>query len=163
MVTGLNFLVAFLSPIVFEKFSQRTCLIYGSVVACIANASIVVFNEYNLNVLILIAILSFVVGFEVSVGPGYFVHVQETTIDSILGLSNMTMSFFVISCNIITPLLVENTGARGTFSFCTACCLVSLAHLFCILKDTTYRADGKTKLTEREKKELYMPEEYKSK
>ena len=106
-------------------------------------------------------ILVFIIGFEVSVGPGFFVHSQETTIDSILGLSNMTLSFLIISCNILTPLLVERTGSRGTFSFYGAFSLIALTHLCCCLRDTTYKADGKTKLTEREKKELYMPERFK--
>lgn len=79
IVNGILFLVAFLSPIAFEKFSQRKCLIFGVSMALIAQICIVIFNEYSLDVLVLIMILIFIIGFEISVGPGYFVHAQETT------------------------------------------------------------------------------------
>lgn len=74
MVNGFNFIIAFFSPIVFEKFSQRKCLLFGQTVICIAHVCIIIFNEYNLDYLVLAMILLFILGFEVSVGPGFFVH-----------------------------------------------------------------------------------------
>ena len=75
----------------------------------------------------------------------------------------MTLSFFIILSSILTPLLVDRTGATGTFLFYGIACILGLLHLCIFLKDTTYKEDGKTKLSEKEKKELYIPEEYKDK
>jgi len=121
---------------------------------------IVIFNETGQNYMILIIELIWICGFEISVGTGAAVHAQETALDSALGLGNFTLCSCLVVSSILTPYLIESTGVRGTFIFYGCVCLVNLTYIIIFLKDTTYKKDG-SKLTEREKKELYMPEELK--
>jgi hypothetical protein len=71
--------------------------------------------------------------------------------------------------SIIVPLLSERIGNSAVFLFFGSLSLLTLVYMCIFIKDTTYtfdETDGKEKrirlLTDREKKELYMPEEFKS-
>jgi len=111
--------------------------------------------------MIIVMVVMFVIGFELSVGNVGFVHAQETTIDSVLGFTNMQIGVWLCISTLITPILIENTGVRGTFIFYGSYSIVFLLYVIVFLRDTTYNKDG-TKLTEKQKKQLYMPEEFKS-
>ena len=71
--------------------------------------------------------------------------------------------------SLIVPILSEKIGNSAVFLFFGTLSLASLLYLYIFLKDTTYAEEassvkGKQKrlLTNREKKELYMPQEFKS-
>jgi len=71
--------------------------------------------------------------------------------------------------SIIVPLLSERIGNSAVFLFFGSLSLLTFVYMCNFIKDTTYtfdETDGKEKrirlLTDREKKELYMPEEFKS-
>ena len=71
--------------------------------------------------------------------------------------------------SIIVPILSDRIGNSAVFIFFGSLSVLTLIYMFIFIKDTTYTLDetnSKAKslrtLTDREKKELYMPKEYKS-
>ncbi len=71
--------------------------------------------------------------------------------------------------SIIVPILSDRIGNSAVFIFFGSLSVLTLIYMFIFIKDTTYTLDetnSKAKslrtLTDREKKELYMPNEFKS-
>lgn len=71
--------------------------------------------------------------------------------------------------SIIVPILSDRIGNSAVFIFFGSLSVLTLMYMFIFVKDTSYTLDetnSKAKslrtLTDREKKELYMPKEFKS-
>ena len=104
-------------------------------------------------------------------GPIYFIHVTETCVESVVGFGSQILFIVVIMSSLITPILIDYTGTRGVFIFYGSCSVIGLIYIFIYVKDTTYTADTEVEpgctgpkkrfTTDREKKELYMPAEFK--
>lgn len=132
----------------------------------VSQGLLIMFNEIEMSSLVIVCMALFIISFELSIGPISFIHAQETNIDVIVAFSQNVLYLSMLVVNFITPLLVQNLGVRGTFSFYCACNILSVVHQLIFLKETSYKLgpDGeKIKLNDREKKELYMPDEFKDK
>ena len=93
-------------------------------------------------------------------------HVTETCVESVVGVASQFLFINVIIVSLLTPPLIDKIGTSGVFIFYGSFAISALIYMICFLKDTTYTNDegGKRRyLTDREKKELYMPEEFKTK
>ena len=71
--------------------------------------------------------------------------------------------------SIIVPILSDRIGNSAVFIFFGSLSVFTLVYMCIFIKDTTYaldQTDGKERskrlLSDREKKELYMPNEFKS-
>ena len=74
----------------------------------------------------------------------------------------------VTMTSLITPTLISKLTVSGTFAFFGGFSLLSLLHIFAFVRQTNYLEKDKDGnqtiigLTEKEKKELYWPQEFKS-
>ena len=71
--------------------------------------------------------------------------------------------------SVIVPILSDRIGNSSVFIFFGSLSSLTLVYMCVFIKDTTYALDeidgqknSKRLLTDREKKELYMPKEFKS-
>jgi len=138
---------------------------------CSCLIGIVVFNELQETVLVICALLLFLISFQLSMGPIFFIHVTETCVETVVGFANQILFIFVILTSLITPFLIDYTGTRGVFIFYGSLSIIGLIHISIYVKDSSYTVDTdvepgcigpkKRFLSNREKKELYMPAEFK--
>jgi len=127
----------------------------------VSQGLVILFNELDIAPLLILSMATFIISFEVSIGPITFVHAQETCIEISVAFSQNILYLSMLLINFITPLLVQNLGVRGTFGFYFVANILSVLHQSILIKETSYRTgpDGeKIKLNDREKKEIYMPD-----
>ena len=108
----------------------------------------------------------YLISFQLSFGPTYFMHVTETCIESVVGVASQFLFVNVIIVTLLTPHLIDGIVTSGVFIFYGSFAISTLICMKFFLKDTNYTADedGKRRnITDHEKKELYMPEEFKMK
>lgn len=128
---------------------------------------IALFNYFDQSSLMLVSMVLYLCFFEFGIGTIVFIHIFETNVDSITGISNQVLFIMVFTTSLITPTLVSSLTVSGTFVFFGSCSLVGLVYIALFVRDTSrIETDGEgqqstIKLTEKEKKELYWPEEFK--
>mmetsp|Transcript_11875 Transcript_11875/g.20091 ORF Transcript_11875/g.20091 Transcript_11875/m.20091 type:complete len:90 (+) Transcript_11875:1403-1672(+) len=76
--------------------------------------------------------------FQFGIGGIVFSHAAEVCVDSSVGFANQVIFCWVVITSILTPILIENTGTVGAFSFFGACSVLCLVFMHCFLRDTTY-------------------------
>ena len=93
---------------------------------------------------------------------------QETCADAAVGFASLMIFMAVVFSSLVTPILIEKLGVSGCFGFYAICSFLGCIYLHTFFKDSTYKLvqnpDGSTSkvhLTEKEKKQLYMPEDLK--
>jgi len=138
---------------------------------CSCLIGIVVFNELQETVLLIGALLLFLISFQLSMGPIFFIHVTETCVETVVGFASQILFIFVMLASLITPFLIDYTGTRGVFIFYSSCSIIGLIYMCIYVKDSSYTVDTdvepgctgpkKRFSSNREKKELYMPAEFK--
>ena len=64
--------------------------------------------------------------------------------------------------SILSSFMVDKLGAVGMFAFFTACSVIGFVYIKILVKDTLKGENGEM-LSEKQKKEVYWPKEYKSK
>lgn len=113
---------------------------------------------------IILSFMVFLTCFQISTGALPFIHAQETCHEVIVAFGQNLLYLSMIATGFLTPLLLQKLGAKGTFGFYMGIGIISLIHQIFITKDTTYGVDEKgqkVKLSDKQKKELYMPDEFK--
>ena len=129
---------------------------------------ITLFNYLDLNTLMIATMVLFLCFYEFGIGSIVFIHIFETNVDSITGVANQVLFFMVFTTSLITPTLIANLTVSGTFAFFGALSSLSLLYFTFFIKHTSYYEKNKdgnmeeVKLTEKQKKELYWPEEYRN-
>ena len=113
-----------------------------------------------------------------SLGAIVLAHVQETCSDRGVGFGTLMFFIWVVITQVITPFMIDNVGTSFTFGFYGVWTFFGSFYLHCFLQDTTYKTveveedDGKggkhmvkkrMAVSEKEKKQLYMSDEYKDK
>lgn len=135
---------------------------------------IIVFIQAEHNSLMLFMIIMFVLISQSTTGPIKFIHIFETCVDSAAGLNEFLLFIINSAVAIICEKLIKEIGTQGMFAFFASFTCVGTMYYILFLKDTTYKfieeitEDGKkevlkVRLTDKEKQELYMPEEFKDK
>lgn len=164
--------MSFSYPALCNYFRQKTALVFGQTGVVLSLYGIAVFNYFEFNSLMLASMVIYLCFFEFGIGSIVFIHIFETNVDSITGVSNQVLFVMVFTTSLITPTLIDSLTVSGTFLFFGSCSLVGLIYIILFVKDTSRIVkseadDNKSsstivKLTEREKKELYWPAEFKS-
>ena len=94
-----NFITLFSSAFSFypgRLLGQRCNLIVGQIMVCTCLFGIVVFNEMQETTLLIGALLLFLISFQLSMGPIYFIHVTETCVESVVGFASQILFLVVI-------------------------------------------------------------------
>jgi hypothetical protein len=88
-------------------------------------------------------------------------HAQETCVDVAVGVANQSVFLAVVLTSILSSFLVDKVGSLGMFIFFFVCSILGAIYLKMFVKDTLKGKYGLL-LNEKQKKEIYWPEEYKS-
>lgn len=111
----------------------------------------------------------FLIFYQFGIGTIGFIHIFETNVDSIIGFANQMLFFMVFLTSLMTPSLIKHLSVYGTFTLYGVISLAGLIYMLCFVKQTSYfqeAADGGKKQiikkTEKDKKELYWPDEFKA-
>lgn len=86
--------------------------------------------------------------------------------NSAVGLANQSIFFSQVMVTIIIPVLVETVGPSWMFIFFALITFIGSLYILFFIRNTTYYVDesgAKIGLNDKEKKQLYMPEEYRDK
>lgn len=127
------------------------------------------FNEIDQNILMILFLALFFCFFEFGIGTIAWIHIFETTVDSITGLANQTMFFVGFCTTMITPTLIKKLTVSGMLIIFGTFNLFFLLYMIFFVKQTSsieIDENGQKQIiemTEKNKKELYWPEEYKTK
>lgn len=127
---------------------------------------------FDQNILILIFIQLFIFFYQYGIGGIKYIHIFETSVDSVVGFGNFIVYFSVACISIITPILLDNFTEIGAFSFFGVFSLLGLLYFIFFVKATNmcvyqYEKDGGKisyeiiSLSEKDKKELYWPDKFK--
>ena len=71
-------------------------------------------------------------------GPIFFIHAQETCVDSALSLASMGLFFWIVVGSGLTPVLVENFGIEGCFTLFGSITVVGCAFIHLVIKETGF-------------------------
>lgn len=113
--------------------------------------------------------LLFICFYEFGIGTIVFIHIFETNVDSITGFGSQWVFFLGFLTSLVSPTLIDKLTVSGFFIVYGVISLVCLLYMICFVKQTSRietDENGKKKIvemTEKEKKELYWPAEFKSK
>ena len=104
----------------------------------------------------------------------FYNHTAETSVDAAIGLANMHLFLWVLLTVLISPVLISKATPSGTFALYGAVSFIGFVYFSCVIRDTSFSDEeieqvddkGETiktyrRLNEKEKKELYMPDEFK--
>lgn len=140
---------------------------FGQVALIISIFGIAIFNAYEMNSMMIVFMVLSLCCFQFAIGTIAYMHVFQTTVDSITGFANQVLFFGVFLVSSITPTLIEHLQVSGCFAFWGGWSTIAFIYMCLCVKHTSYikvNDDGTKEiiiLTEKEKKELYWPEEYK--
>jgi len=152
-------------------------MLVGSHGVWISLVSLVVFKKLGIGIGQLFSLLSHVFFFGVSLGALPVEHIIETCPAPAVSLGTMVLFGTAEISLFIIPIMIEQLGIDGCFSIFAVGTFIGAIYLHLFFKDTTYfyryidevDQDGKVtqirvkhNLTEKEKKELYWPDDLKS-
>lgn len=169
IINFVNLVFCFAYPAFSKYFRQESVMIYAQLGMVTSLFCITLFNYIELNGIMILFMVIFLFFFQFGIGTIGFIHIFETNVDSIIGFSNQILFYVLFISSIITPSLIEHLSVYGTFSFFGAISLAGLFYMICFVRHTSYikeSAENKrkeiVKCTDKEKKELYWPEEFKT-
>lgn len=143
-------------------------MIGGQFAVFICLILLIVFERLNVSSMLLVMLYVYVIAFQGGFGSLFFTHAAETTVDAANGLANLSHFSWMLITSLMTPTLIDNAGLSGTFGLYAAICFIGVIYMYCCLRETIYsdevieEIDGVKsfrRLTEKEKKQLYMPSE----
>ena len=156
MIGVFNFISSCISLYSGKTFTRRFLFIGGHAAMGISHILIGFFILINKSIFALFAIFLFLFAFQNTSGAITWLYCSEVAVDSALGLVG-TFGYsviFVLTLTIQPMMDSKNFGQPGTFFFYG---IISIAAaIWCIF----YLKETSGDLTDKEKKELYIPEEY---
>lgn len=168
-----NWIGCFLVNIPGKFFSQKQILQGGLFIMLISQVLNIIFVTYEINYGTIVMMAVFLLAFQSSLGPIKFIHIVETSCDVAAGISQQALWASAVICSIITPLMATYWGALGMFVFYMAITLFFNIFVYISWKDSTHKTidvleDGKMvskkiQLTDKERKDLYTPVEFRIK
>lgn len=107
---------------------------------------------------------AYLLAYTMTIGSVFFVHAAETTVNAINGLALQSLFMWILVLSILSPIMINETGIGGTFGFYAATTFLGFIYQIIFVKESSYRWDEKleqfVKLTEKDKKLLYAPAEF---
>lgn len=121
----------------------------------------VVFIKIQSNIGILVTIAIFLLSFQASISGLKFIHINETCLDKSSGIAQLFLFISIMAVALAMPSLVNGLGTDGMFIFFSVTTLIGNLYIKFFMIDSTYKItkDGKVRLTDKEKKELYHPKD----
>jgi hypothetical protein len=139
-----------------KTFSRRTLLIWGHLLMGLCHLCVGLTFEISKPTYCLVALCLFIFFFENSSGCITWLYCSEVSVDVALGLVGMSGYCITFILSLVTePLMLSPLHESGTFYMFGGISLVAAVWFFFFLKETS------TVKTDKEKKELYVPEDLK--
>ena len=153
MVGLIDVIAATLAFVIVKRLGRRTLLIFGHIGIAICHAGVAFLNSKNNDVGVLFMILLFIIVYQVTSGPVCWLYATETTIDAAFGLCLLVLwGTVLILARICPPLMSdEGIGETNVFYLFSALSFFGAIYAYVFIKETRG-------LTDKEKKELFMPE-----
>jgi len=122
----------------------------------LVHACVSIFDVYKVDNGVLPMILLFIFIYQFSSGPIAWIYAVETTIDVALGLVLLTLFSTIFVLSLVCPILMgkDSIGPNNVFIMFSAFSFLGAVYAFFVMKETKG-------LTDKEKKELLMPNKYK--
>lgn len=137
IVNFFNMVMLFSYPALSKYFRQKTALLIGQIGMVAALFSITLFNQLELNTLMIITMLLFLGFYEFGIGTIVFIHIFETNPDSITGLGSQWVFILGFTTMMITPTLIVKLTVSGFFVFYGSLSLLCLLYIAFFFKDTS--------------------------
>lgn len=80
---------------------------FGQVALICSIFGIAIFNIFKSNVVMIVFMITSLCSFQFAIGTIAYMHVFQTTVDSITGFANQILFFMVFFVSFITPTLIE--------------------------------------------------------
>jgi hypothetical protein len=106
---------------------------------------IIISSIYNISEGILACMVTYMIFFQLGLGPQTFVHTFETCHPSALGVVNMVLFIFILLTSIASVAMAESIGIAKSFIVWGTFTFFATLYLQFFLKDTTFK-DMKTSI-----------------
>jgi MFS family permease len=145
-----------LAVFIVPLFARRFFLIIGGVIIAALNGMIAFFDIANNNTAVTITVVTLVVVTSVMQEPVCQLYMQEVSSNSSLGIVHFCyyISTFLLAAAL--PTVLAHLGPTSIYGACCVMTVVLVVLQFFFVKETN-------KLTDKEKKMLYFPDEYRKK
>jgi len=111
-----------------------------------------VFSYLEYNTSMLVMILLFLITFQQSDGPVFYIYASEIAVDTGLGFSFLALKGSALALSLTTEYLMDSKlQPPGVFWLFSTCTLASALFFICTMRETRG-------LTDKQKKRLYRPE-----
>ena len=150
----VNLLASFLSIYVAKTFTRRALFVWGHLAIGLAHIAVGATLHYEYPTLTLVSMCAFLIAYENSSGCITWLYCSEVAVDGALGLVGTTGYSITFLLALLTqPLMISPLRESGTFVLFGVISLFSALWCHVFLKETS------TCKTDKEKKELYVPED----
>jgi nitrate/nitrite transporter NarK len=150
-----NFFASACSVFTAKYFTRRFLLVYGHIAIGVCHISIGYFAYAQNSTMALVSMMFFVFFYQNSSGCVTWLYCSEVAVDVVLGFVGFTGYFVVFLLTLVTNFMMESSlRPWGTFWIFGSFSLIAAVWMYIYLKDTST-------LNDKEKKNLYVPEELK--
>lgn len=137
IINFVNMVMSASYPIFSKYFRQKSALMIGQFGMVLSFFGAMLFNKIDQHILLICFLALFFCFFEFGIGTIVFIHIFETTVDSITGLANSTLFFVGFLTTLITPTLINKLSVSGMLVFYGTMNLLSLLYIICFVKQTS--------------------------
>lgn len=106
---------------------------------------IALFYELGYSLPTVISIMLFLMIYQVTLGAVVFTYLQETCVDSVVGVANQVVEITAFIMASITPPLFEHVGISSTFLILAGITVTGLFLLHFVTRDSTFGIHSETK------------------
>ena len=143
-----------MAPYSVKRFNRRTLIVNGYLMISILLGLLAFFIQIGQGKLAVMTIYAFVMNFSLTVGATLWIYVPEILNDKQFGFA-MTFHYCqAVEISASTEYLLYKLRPQGMFLFYSSINFLGFLFFYTYLKETKG-------LTDKQKKELYMPEEFK--
>lgn len=129
-------------------------LIYGHAFIALFHFLVGFFTQYELHTCALVSMLLFIFTYANTDGPVALLWATEVTSDAALGLSYFALVGSILVLQMTTEFMMDSwLQPQGVFWLFSILGLMATVFCYVYMKDSTH-------VTEKEKKQLYMPKKY---
>jgi hypothetical protein len=145
------------APIPLSYFGRKTLLFWGHLVMGLSLCAVAICSLYEYSKPLIAFLCVFILGFQYSQGPIAWMYAAEVAVDTALGLCILALFLSLLEKAITMEFMVHSfIGPHGMFFILGSITLIGAIFVQVFIKETKG-------LNDKEKKELYMPEEFKDK
>lgn len=130
--------ISFFASVPQKYLGQRKALLTGQTILVLSLFSISIFNHLDQGYAVVFSMITLVCAFQLTLGPIYFLHSQETCVDVAIGFSNQNLYLAMLSSMTISSYIIDNYGNTLCFLFFAIVSLSGLIYSYFFVKDTTF-------------------------